>query len=101
MNVAYDSDFEVVRKLLLQVAEDEPGVLKTPKPSVQLAEFCDSAIKCVLLVWTKEYTDRKGVLKSLLNIRVLELFRANKIHLPFPQRDVHIHNVAAPERVDL
>lgn len=100
VNIAYDSDFSVVQKLLLQIADDEPGVLKTPKPSVQLADFGDSAIKCILLVWTKEYTDRKGVLKSLLNIRVLELFRAHKIAFPFPQRDIHLHHIATREKVN-
>lgn len=100
VNVAYDSNFEVVRKLLLQIADNEPGVLKTPKPSVQLADFGESALKCILLVWTKEFTDRKGVLKSLINIRILELFRENKIQQPFPQRDIHIHSVTTVERVN-
>ncbi len=100
VNIGYDSDFCVVQKLLLQIADEEPGVLKTPKPTVQLADFGDSAIKCILLVWTKEYTDRKGVLKSLLNIRILELFRANKINVPFPQREIYIHNVPPIEKVE-
>lgn len=99
VSIAYDSAFDLVQNLLLQIADSEPGVLNQPPPSVQLAEFGESAIKCVLLVWTKEYTDRQGVLKSLLNKRILSLFRENKIHLPFPQRDIHIHKVTHVEKV--
>jgi small-conductance mechanosensitive channel len=101
VSVAYDSDFDVVSKLLLEIADNEPGVLKQPAPAVQLAEFGDSALKFSLLVWTREYTDRKGVLRSLLNFRILKLFRENKIHVPFPQRDIHIHNVPPPEKTEV
>lgn len=93
VSVAYTSDPELVRKLLLEVANEEPGVVKTPSPTVRLSEFGDSGLKFSLLVWTSDYSDRTGVLKSLLNFAVLKKFREHKIHMPFPQRDVYVHNV--------
>ncbi len=98
VNVSYDSDPEVVAHLLKEVAGKEPGVLKSPAPVVRLAEFGESALRFSLLVWTQEFSDRTGALKSLLNFRVLKIFRENHIHMPFPQRDVHIHNAAAPNK---
>lgn len=98
VNVSYDSDPEVVAHLLKEVASKEPGVLKSPAPVVRLAEFGESALRFSLLVWTQEFSDRTGALKSLLNFRVLKIFRENHIHMPFPQRDVHIHNAAAPNK---
>lgn len=93
VSVAYGSDPEVVKALLLRVAENEPGVLKAPEPTVRLEEFGENGLKFSLFVWTSEYSDKIGVLKSLLNFAVLKSFREEKINMPFPQRDVHIHNL--------
>jgi small-conductance mechanosensitive channel len=90
--VSYDSDPEMVEKLLLRVADNEPGVLKNPVPKVRLEEFGESGLKFSLLVWTSEYNDRKGALRSLLNFSVLKEFKAQRIQIPFPQRDIHILN---------
>lgn len=90
--VSYDSDPEIVEKLLLRVADNEPGVLKNPVPKVRLEEFGESGLKFSLLVWTSEYNDRKGALRSLLNFSVLKEFKAQRIQIPFPQRDIHILN---------
>lgn len=95
--MAYDSDPEAVKELLLQVADAEPGVMKLPSPAVRLAEFGESGLMFQLLVWTQEYSDRTGALKSLLNFGVLKLFREKNIQMPFPQRDVHIHPAASLE----
>ncbi len=95
MNVAYNSDPDLVKTLLLAVANEEPGVLKSPSPTVRLTEFGDNGLKFSLLVWTNDYSDRSGALKSLLNFGVLKKFRENKVHMPFPQRDVYLHNVTS------
>lgn len=90
ISVAYDSDPELVEKLLLEVADSEPGVLKLPAPKVRLAEFGENGLIFQLLVWTSEYSDRKGALKSVLNFSVLKSFRAAGIRIPFPQREMRI-----------
>lgn len=99
--VSYDSDPSVVEQLLLQVADNEPGVLKAPAPKVQLTDFAESGLKFSLLVWTQEYTDRLGVLKSLLNFGVLKVFNENKIRIPYPQREVHIFNETPTQETKL
>ncbi len=93
VSVAYGTDPEIVKALLLCIAENEPGVLKAPEPTVRLEEFGENGLKFSLFVWTSEYSDKIGVLKSLLNFSVLKLFLQEKINMPFPQRDVHLHNV--------
>lgn len=90
--VSYACDAALIEKLLLQVADNEPGVLKSPAPKVQLTEFAESGLRFSLQVWTQEYTDRLGVIKSLLNFGVLRIFNENKIRMPYPQREVHIFN---------
>jgi small-conductance mechanosensitive channel len=90
VSVAYNSDPELVKSLLLKVAENEPGVLKSPVSTVRLAEFGDNGLIFKLLVWTQDYADRMGALKSLINFAILKEFRANNISIPFPQMDLHI-----------
>lgn len=92
VNVSYDSDPELVKDLLLQVAKDEEGVLKAPVPVVQLTEFGENGLNFSLLVWTEKYFDRKGVLKSLLNFSVLKSFKASGIKIPFPQSEIRLLN---------
>lgn len=94
VGVSYDSDPEVIKKLLLQVASEVEGVLEDPPPTVRLSEFADNSLKFSLLVWTHDFADRMGALKSLLNFGILKVFRENNISIPYPQSVVHF---AKPE----
>jgi len=91
VGVSYKSDPEEVRKTLLLVAGENPGVLKEPKSDVLIEEFGDNAILFNLRVWTREYINRPGVLKSQIYYEILKRFKQNNIEIPFPQRDIHIH----------
>lgn len=101
VGVAYDSDPALVERILLKVADETPGVLKSPEPRVRLSEFGESSINFSLLVWTQEYADRMGAMKSLLNFGVLKNFRENNIRMPYPQRDIHIHKVETIHETNL
>jgi small-conductance mechanosensitive channel len=90
VRVSHREDPEVVRKLLLEVADDHPGVLKDRKPDVMFQEFEESALQFILRVWTRAYTDRPGVLRSELNYAISKKFREHGVEIPYPQRDIHI-----------
>ena len=90
VGVPYDTDPDLIEKLLLEVAANEPGVLKTPEPKVRLSEFAENSLRFSLLVWTHEFADRMGALKSILNFGILRIFREHKIDLPYPHREVRI-----------
>ena len=98
VNVSYREDPENIRKVLLEIARDNPGVLKNPVPDVLFSDYDDSAMKFNLRVWTREYVNRPGVLKSQLYYEIARRFRAQGIEIPYPQRDVHIKS-APPEPV--
>jgi len=66
-----------------------------PFPEVRLTEFGENGLKFSLLECTQDYSDHASALKSLLNFNVLRLFREKSIHMPFPQREIHIHNQPA------
>ncbi len=91
VGVAYGSNVPLVIKSLLEVAGNHPEVMKDPPPKVWFSEFGDSSLNFELLIWTLDPKKRPDVL-SELNRAIDEIFRKNKIEIPFPQRDLHLRS---------
>ena len=89
IGVAYGSDTQLVKELLLQVADKHAKVMRRPGPFVRFADFGDSALNFELFFWSREMTAIDDV-KSDMRFEIDRLFRENKIEIPFPQRDVWI-----------
>ncbi|MDT0678165.1 mechanosensitive ion channel family protein [Autumnicola musiva] len=89
VGVAYGSNTELVRKVLLECAKDQKGVLKKPEPFVLFEDFGDSALHFGLHFYISDsFVDPK--VKSELRFNIDKKFRLNNITIPFPQRDVHM-----------
>lgn len=93
VTVAYGSDARLVERLLLEVAEENENVLKEPSPRVVFWAFGDSALEFQLRVWTTRMLHRRGVFFGQLNLAIYEKFQQHGIHIPFPQRDLHLKTV--------
>ena len=91
VGVAYSSDTALVTSLILQSAAELELVLKDPKPEVQFKDFGNSSLDFVLHFYIDEYL-RVDFIKSKLRYRITELFRENKVEIPFPQTDLWIRN---------
>lgn len=93
IGVAYGSDVERVRELLLEAAMEEhqvsPIVLTTPEPFVNFAGFGESALNFELLVWIED-PNQLVLIKSNLNFRINRIFNENHIEIPYPKRDLQI-----------
>lgn len=90
VGVAYGSDTALVEKLLLGCIEDHKGILKVPKPFVLFEDFGDSALLFGLYFFVKDsFVDPR--IKSDLRFTVDRTFREHNISIPFPQRDIYIH----------
>lgn len=87
VGVAYGSDTALVKKILLQVAQEHPKALKRPAAFVRFVNFGDSSLDFELLFWTKEFIRIEDI-KSDMRFETDRLFRENNITIPFPQRDV-------------
>jgi small-conductance mechanosensitive channel len=92
INVSYKEDPERVKKLLLEVVTENEGILKEPKPDVLFDKYGESSLNFNLRIWTREYINRPGVLKSQVYYAVFKKFKENGIEIPYPQRDLHIKN---------
>lgn len=89
ITVAYGSDLEKVKEVLLACALSNDKVLKTPAPKVRFTNFGDSALEFELLVWSN-YSFLIAEVKSQLRYEIDKRFRTARIEIPFPQRDIHI-----------
>ena len=95
VGVAYGSDTQLVRQLLLQAADQHDLILKYPKPNVQFTAFADSSLNFDLLFWSRNFLIVEDI-KSDLRFEVDRLFRENEVEIPFPQRDVWIKSAGNP-----
>ncbi len=89
VGVAYGSDVEKVKKLLIQAAESHPMVLKEPPPMVLFTNFGNSSLD-FKLIFTLNESFIGAIPKSDIRFTIDKLFRENNITIPFPQRDIHI-----------
>ena len=87
VGVAYGSDTELVKNLLLSVAEKNIYVLKYPTPLIRFIDFGDSALVFELHFWSRNYIVIEDV-KSDIRFEIDRVFREHKVSIPFPQRDV-------------
>ncbi|WP_232824071.1 MULTISPECIES: mechanosensitive ion channel family protein [Paraliobacillus] len=96
IGVAYGSDPELVRDLLIQVANDESSstesVLLDPLPFVYFTGFGDSSLDFELFIWISNPNDIVRV-KTNVNFRIHHILKAHQIEIPFPQRDLHLRSV--------
>ncbi|MBC2845622.1 mechanosensitive ion channel family protein [Winogradskyella flava] len=89
VGVAYGSDVQLVKKLLLQAASTHPDVISVPEPAVLFTDFGDSSLN-FRLVFTLNDSFKATFPKSDIRFEIDKLFRENNITIPFPQRDIHI-----------
>lgn len=90
IGVSYNEDPDKIRKILLDVADRNPHILKKPEPNVLFDEYADSSLNFYLAVWTSTHTDKPRILKSELYFEIFRKFKEHNVEIPFPQRDIHI-----------
>lgn len=101
IGVAYGSDVEKVRDILLHIAGEHPDVISdgsAPEPFVLFREFADSSLNFELRCHIRNIDNRLRVISDI-NFAIDKAFREAKISIPFPQRDVHIYQTS-PGKTD-
>ena len=98
VGVAYGSDLELVKRLLLQAAHEQPSVLKDPEPRALFLTFGASTLDHELRVYVGQVSERNDTLDAL-NRRVNQLFAENNIDIAFNQLDIFIKNKDTGEEI--
>ncbi len=90
VGVAYGSDVELIREILLQIAKAQPKVLEHPEPKVLFTDFADSSLNFRISFSLNDSFDVRFT-QSNIRFEIDKAFRENNVTIPFPQRDVHVY----------
>jgi len=88
VSVAYNSDLERVRSILLDVASKNPYVLDNPEPLIVFDKFDASGINILLGLWFEksEYLN----LKNSIMVDIHRRFAEEGIEIPYPKMDIYM-----------
>ncbi|MGD0958922.1 MAG: mechanosensitive ion channel domain-containing protein [Methylomonas sp.] len=92
VGVGYGSEIAKVEQVIGEAINNTPAVLREPAASVLFTGFGDNALMFEIHVYVHELSERLQV-KHSLHKNIYEALQANKIEIPFPQRDIHIRSV--------
>lgn len=95
VGVAYGTDPDLVRGLLLKVAQHNPNVLKEPAPHALFDQFGDSTLNFILRVYMVSL-DVYIQVRHSLHTEISKEFEQMGIEIAFPQRDIHIRSGPLP-----
>ncbi len=88
--IGYDDDIDKAREIIRSVADKNEAILKDPEAFIGVLEHGDSSVNLVTRVWAKT-SDYWDVYFYMMEF-VKKEFDKQGITIPFPQRDVHLHN---------
>ena len=89
VSVAYGTDTELVKRLLLEVITNVPDILDKPVSFVRLNDFGDNGLNFTLYFFTSQIMVAENI-KSDVRWEIEKLFRKHQIVIPFPQRDIRM-----------
>ncbi len=84
VNVAYESDVELVRELLIAAAKAQDAVLSFPAPQVLFHEFADWALKFQLICFVDDVVLAERI-RSEMNFDILRRMREVGLRIPYPK----------------
>jgi small conductance mechanosensitive channel len=91
--IAYGDDINVALAILNRIAADEPRILKMPAPLIKVESLGDNSVNILFRVWSGR-TDWWATKLDLVQ-RCKEGLEAGGCSIPYPQRDVYLHNVGS------
>ncbi|MCW8828466.1 MAG: mechanosensitive ion channel [Gammaproteobacteria bacterium] len=99
VGVAYGSDTQKVKAILLQVAAEHPNVIldgSMTEPKVLFLGFGDSSLNFELRAFIKNIDERLQVVSDI-NFAIDAAFHKAGVEIPFPQRDLHVRSWNRPQ----
>jgi small conductance mechanosensitive channel len=91
--IGYSDDIAKAQKILEEILANHEAILKDPEPVIRVHELSDSSVNFVVRPWVA--TENYWEVYWDITRSVKERFDAEGVSIPFPQRDVHLHQVPA------
>ncbi|NLD00387.1 MAG: mechanosensitive channel MscK [Gammaproteobacteria bacterium] len=98
IGVAYDTDMDVARDLMMKTMQDNPRVMRDPAPVVLFLGISANTFDNELRFYVRELADRNPSIDEVLRSLVM-VFRDNNIDMAFNQLDVFIKNNQGQEQL--
>ena len=98
VGVAYGSDVQKVRKILLQIVSDMPEIMDDPTPRVDFMDFGNSALIFRVRFWITS-PEFWLTAPTELRFKIDEEFKKNNIEIAFPQQDIHIRSASGLKEI--
>ena len=95
VGVAYGTNTELARELLLKVAREHPLTLDDPEPLATFDKFSDSSLNFTLRCFLPNLDNRLAVIHEL-HTEIDREFRQAQIEIAFPQQDLHVRTIETP-----
>ncbi len=92
VGVAYGSNTEQARELLIKAAHDHPNILDDPAPVATFEGFGDNSLNCALRCFLPNLDNRLATITEL-HTAIDESFKRAGITIAFPQRDIHLDQI--------
>ena len=89
VGVAYGSDIDQVRAVLMDIAAKNEYIVDDPEPRIRFRAFGDSSLDFEMLGWVEQPILRGRVLDSLLTA-IYKRFQQEAIEIPYPKRDLYV-----------
>tara|TARA_B100000700_G_scaffold131691_1_gene147263 strand:- start:1907 stop:2968 length:1062 start_codon:yes stop_codon:yes gene_type:complete len=89
VGVAYGTDVQIVKDILIDIAQNCDLVSKDFDPRVRFRQFGESSLNFELLCWI-EKPEYRGRTVDFLNTQIYNSFNEKNIEIPFPQRTIHL-----------
>ena len=91
IGIAYGSDTELATRILLDIVNQHPNVMKDPPPRALFTGFGDSCLNFML--WAYIYYENMVTVRDELLRSVDNAFREANIEIAYVQRDIHIRSL--------
>jgi small-conductance mechanosensitive channel len=96
--ISYESDVDKACELLCEIARRQNRVIDEPAAVARVKQLGDHGIELELTVWISDPAVGEGELKSTIFKDILKTFRAHRIDIPYPRRDVRLIATAAIDK---
>ena len=93
-SVAYGTDLDKAREVIMEVINNDPLILKDPIPKICVSELNSSSVDYSLWLWVN--VEDYWTLWMRIRESIYKAFYANNISIPFPQVDVHLDKADIP-----
>lgn len=91
VNVAYGTDLDQVKVILLEAAKNEQAVIRKDEVSILFTDFGESGLQFSVFFWVSKPWQRMSI-SSNIRFKINDAFRQSGVVIPFPQRDLHLRS---------